>query len=127
MLKLLLDTHAYLWWLRDDRRLGSAAREAIADPASIVYVSAATIWEAAIKVAPGRLDVGSANLVQEVDANRFEHLPVTAKHAWAAAGLSRHHDDPFDRMLVAQAQSAALVLVSRDPRLDPYGLTLLRA
>jgi PIN domain nuclease of toxin-antitoxin system len=126
-LNLLLDTLVYLWWLRDDRSLAVAARETIADPASVVYVSAATIWEAGIKIALGRLDIGKADLVEEVGANQFEHLPITAEHAWIAASLPRHHDDPFDRVLVAQALSESLVLVSRDPKLDPYDVKLLRA
>lgn len=117
----------FLWWLRDDRRLATAGREAIADPASVVYVSAATIWEAGIKMTLGRLDVGRADLVEEIAANDFQHLPISAEHAWTAAALPRHHHDPFDRMLVAQAMSEALVLVSRDPKLDPYDVTVLRA
>lgn len=126
-MKLLLDTHVYLWWLRDDRRLAAAARDSIADADSIVYVSAATIWEAGIKIALGRLDVGRADLVEEIDANQFQHLPITAKHASIASLLPRHHDDPFDRMLVAQARSEGLILVSRDTRLEPYDVALLRA
>lgn len=117
----------FLWWLRDDRRLRAAARDAIADPASGVYVSAATIWEAGIKVTLGRLDVGSADLVEEITANDFRQLPITADHAWTAAALPRHHGYPFDRMLTAQAMSEGLVIVSRDPRLDPYDVTVLRA
>jgi PIN domain nuclease of toxin-antitoxin system len=90
-------------------------------------VSAATIWEAGIKIVLGRLDVGRANLVEEISANEFEHLPITAEHAWMASRLPRHHDDPFDRMLVAQARSEDLVLVSSDLKLEPYDIRLLRA
>ena len=124
---LLLDTHVYLWWLRDDRRLQGAIREAIADPPSRVAVSAATVWEAGIKIALGRLDVGHASLVEEIAANGFEELPMKAVHAWTAASLPQHHNDPFDRMLVAQALTEGLVLVTRDEGLTRYGVPVLSA
>ncbi len=122
-MRLLLDSHAYLWWLADDPRLGGAARRAILQPSAVVYVSAATVWELAIKQALGRLDTGDADLVDEIAANGFVELPVAAAHARAAAALPRHHDDPFDRMLVAQAQLEGLELVTRDPAFAAYGVT----
>jgi PIN domain nuclease of toxin-antitoxin system len=92
-----------------------------------VSISAATIWEAGIKASLGRLDVGSSDLVAEIEANNFRHLPISARHAWLAAALPQHHSDPFDRMLVAQASSERLVLVTRDPLLEPYEVSLLEA
>ena len=124
-MRLLLDTHAYLWWLTDDRRLGKAARAAIGSPASVVHVSAATLWEIGIKVAVGRLRVGRLDVVEAIRENGFEELVVTARHAQSASALPRHHDDPFDRMLVAQAQLEDLKLVTRDEALSAYGVDTL--
>jgi len=125
--KLLLDSHAFLWWLAGDRKLGAAARQAVADPAATVFVSAATIWELSIKAALGRLDLGGADLVEEIAGNAFVELPINARHALAAAYLPRHHGDPFDRMLVAQAQIEGLTVVSRDAALRAYEIQILPA
>jgi len=123
--KLLLDSHAYLWWLADDQRLGARARKAITDPTNAVLVSSAAIWEIAIKAALGRLDLHDADVVAEIAANRFIELPITAAHAAAAAALPRHHDDPFDRMLIAQAQIEHLRCVTRDPAFSAYRVATL--
>lgn len=124
-MKLLLDSHAYLWWLADDPRLPPVARAAIADPANVVLVSAVTLWAIEIKRSLGRLDAGEHDLVAEIEANRFSELGVTARHAEAAARLPRHHDDPFDRMLVAQSRLEGLVCVTRDPAFQAYGVPSL--
>ena len=126
-MRLLLDTHAFLWWLDDDRRLGRAARQAIEGPASLVFVSAATIWEIAIKTALGKLDAGGADLAAEIAANGFLELSITARHAAAAGALPRHHEDPFDRMLIAQAAAEGCTLVTRDGVFESYGVPLLSA
>jgi len=123
--KLLLDAHAYLWWLADDPRLSRAARAAIADPSNLVLVSAATVWELEVKRALGRLDVGGADLTAEIEANGFGELPVRAVHASQAAALPRHHGDPFDRMLVAQSRADSLVCVTVDPAFEEYGTPTL--
>jgi PIN domain nuclease of toxin-antitoxin system len=120
-----LDSHVFLWWLADAPELSGPARTAVADPANLVLVSAATIWEIEIKRSLGRLEVGSADLVAEIDANRFGELPITAKHAAVAAGLPRHHEDPFDRMLLAQSKAEGLVCITRDPAFEPYGVACL--
>lgn len=124
-MNLLLDTHAFLWWLADDPKLGERARQAIADGSALVHVSAATLWEIAIKQALGKLNVESADLAAEIPANGFVELPITGRHALRAGGLPRHHDDPFDRMLVAQALDEGLTLVTRDPALEAYELSTL--
>lgn len=124
-MKLLLDTHAYLWWLADDRKLRTVWREAIAHAQSTVYVSAATVWEIAIKAALGRLDLGGGDAEAEIERNGFLELAITAKHASTAGNLPRHHHDPFDRMLIAQARSSGLTLVSADKRFAGYGVPLL--
>ena len=124
-MRLLLDTHVFLWWLGDDRKLSVAARAAIQDPRSLVHVSAASVWEIAIKVKLGCLVVRGADLAVEIEANGFAELPIQARHAHSAGALPRHHDDPFDRMLIAQAQIEDLVLVTHDRRLRRYGVQLL--
>jgi PIN domain nuclease of toxin-antitoxin system len=121
--RLLLDTHVFLWWRANDRRLTEAARSAVAD-AEIVFVSAATAWEAAIKAALGRLRYPDT-IEAGVEASGFEKLSITLAHAERAARLPRIHSDPFDRMLVAQAQSEALALVTSDRLLRRYGVSLL--
>jgi PIN domain nuclease of toxin-antitoxin system len=123
--KLLLDSHAYLGWLADGPDLSGPARAAIADPSNVVVVSAAAIWEIEIKRALGRLDAGDADLVAEIEANRFVELAVSAEHAAAAARLPAHHADPFDRMLIAQSQVEGLVCVTRDPAFEAYGVPCL--
>ena len=125
-MRLLLDTHALLWWLADDPVLSSQARGAIADRANLVAVSAASAWEISIKRALGKL-VAPDDLETQVEANDFVALPITLAHGLAAGSLPRHHDDPFDRMLVAQAQAEGFAVVTRDTRLARYGIDLLPA
>ena len=122
----LLDAHALVWWLLDDPELSASARSAIADPANDIVVSAATVWELAIKRANGkiRLDV---DLTSEIAAAGFSGLPVTLGDAEVASSLPLHHRDPFDRMLVAQAQRLDAIVVSRDPALAAYGVNALTA
>jgi PIN domain nuclease of toxin-antitoxin system len=124
-MRLLLDTHAFLWWLSDDRKLSTAARDAIREPHAIVHVSAASIWEIATKAKLGRLDVRDSDLVAEIEANGFTELAITARHAQSAGALPRHHDDPFDRMLIAQAQMEDLVVITHDRRFRRYGVQML--
>lgn len=125
-MRLLLDTHVLLWWLADDPSLAREAGDAIADPAAAVFVSAATAWEIAIKQSLGKLDAPN-DLERQVEVNRFEPLSITIGHAYSAGTLPRHHDDPFDRMLVAQALAEGLMIVTRDPRLGTYGVPTLPA
>jgi PIN domain nuclease of toxin-antitoxin system len=123
-MRVLLDTHILLWWLADDERLLAQAAVAIADPDTEVVVSAASAWEISIKQASGRLDAPD-DLLEAVAANHFETLAITVDHAMAAARLPAHHADPFDRMLVAQAQIEGLTLVSVDTRFSDYEVELL--
>jgi PIN domain nuclease of toxin-antitoxin system len=123
--RLLLDSHVFIWWLSDDDRLGPEFRAAIADPDSLVYVSAASIWELEIKAAIGRLTV-TFDLLADVSANGFQSLAITTEHAVIAARLPRHHADPFDRMLIAQSQYEDLVLASDDHTIARYDVALLR-
>jgi PIN domain nuclease of toxin-antitoxin system len=121
---LLLDTHIVLWWLSDDPFLPQAAGEAIASPDREVLVSAATVWEIAIKKAAGRLEAPD-DLLDAMGASDFETLPITAIHAVLAGELPAHHSDPFDRMLIAQARAETLTLVSVDSRFPQYDVQLL--
>lgn len=125
-MRLLLDTHVLLWWLANDPSLVEDAKVAIADPASSVFVSAATAWEIAIKQALGKLEAPS-DLERQIQLNRFEPLSITVAHAYSAGTLPRHHDDPFDRMLVAQALAESLIVVTRDRRLGRYEISTLPA
>ena len=122
-MKLLLDTHVALWWQRDDRRLNRAAREAIAT-ADVVWVSAASGWEASIKAALGRLRLTEPFRVL-VAADDFTELPLTLAHAEELAALPPHHRDPFDRVLVAQARVEGATIVSHDRAFRPYGVPML--
>ena len=121
---LLLDTHVLLWWLTDDPRPTPAMREAVADPATSVAVSAASAWEAAIKAAVGKLRVPDG-LRDELVRHGFDELPVTVEDGLAAGALPRHHSDPFDRMLIAQAARRQFVLVTADRRFSDYGVLTL--
>lgn len=122
-MKILLDTHILLWWLADDQRLPSQAAAAIADLDTEVVVSAASAWEISIKRAVGRLDAPD-ELLDAVAANDFGTLAITAAHAVAAGRLPPHHADPFDRMLIAQAQIEGFTLVSADRRFSDYDVEL---
>jgi len=121
---LLLDTHALLWWVGGEA-LSPEAAAAIGDPENLVCVSAASVWEIGIKQALGKLTV--AGDLDTILAEDFEPVPITFDDARRAAELPSHHRDPFDRMLVAQALARELTLVSRDPRMDPYEVSVLRA
>ena len=120
---LILDTHVFLWWRGNDPLLQKNARSAISD-ADIVFVSAATAWEASIKTALGRLELPET-VEKGVEDSQFEKLPITFSHAETAAALPPHHYDPFDRMLVAQAMAENLTLVTHDRKLEAYGLAIL--
>jgi len=125
--KLLLDTNALLSWLGDEERpLGPIASAAIADPQTIVYVSAVCAWEIAIKTAQGRLRVPD-DLEAQLALVGFVELPVTVADGLVAGALPRHHADPFDRMLVAQAQRRALTIVTRDQSFAHYKVAVLYA
>ena len=126
MKRLLLDTHAFLWWLADDPRLGANARAEIALPANQVFVSAVTGWEIAIKRALGKLEA-PAGLEEAVEQEGFLHLPVSFRHGERAGALPRHHRDPFDRMLIAQCELEGLELVSADLALAKYSASRMPA
>lgn len=121
---LLLDSHALLWWQADDPRLGVGVREAIERPGVPLYFSAASIWELAIKQAKNKLKLPEAMLVVLAEED-FTELPISSAHAVLASALPAHHGDPFDRMLVAQAQSEKLTLVTNDAQIAAYDVPVL--
>ncbi len=117
---VLLDTHLLLWWLANDSSVSVSARRIVSNGSNRVFVSAASAWEIAIKRALGKLRA-PANLEVAVEQSHFETLPITLRHAAAAGSLPAHHGDPFDRMLVAQAQVEGMTLMTHDRRLTQYG------
>jgi PIN domain nuclease of toxin-antitoxin system len=121
-MSLLLDTHVVLWWLSDDPTLDAGLKDRL-DHEPDVYVSAATIWEVAIKQSIGKLQPD--DLPERVRDSGFRHLDITAGHGIAAARLPLLHRDPFDRMLIAQATTERLTLVTRDPQIAKYDLEVL--
>ena len=124
-MRLLLDTNALLWWLADEG-LTVQARDAIADPENLVVVSAVSAWEISVKKALGKL-AAPDDLEHQVQAGGFIPLPITIAHGVAAGQLARHHDDPFDRMLIAQALAEGLTIVTRDKRFGDYNVNLVPA
>ncbi|MFZ0089442.1 MAG: type II toxin-antitoxin system VapC family toxin [Solirubrobacteraceae bacterium] len=123
-MRLLFDTHAALWWLSDDERLGPEAARHLLDERNDVLLSAAVVWEVGIKRSLGTLDA-PPHLAATLLRAGAQALAVTISHADAAAALPWHHRDPFDRMLVAQAQTEGAAIVSRDEKLLPYGVPLV--
>ncbi|UCC52734.1 MAG: type II toxin-antitoxin system VapC family toxin [Anaerolineaceae bacterium] len=124
-MNLLLDTHVFLWAVDDNPHLSPAAREAIVDGNNIVYVSAATAWEISIKRAIGKLRIPESDYLEELRLHRFTPLSITTEHALAVENLPLVHKDPFDRMLIAQAQEEKLTIVTRDSRIKAYDVRVI--
>jgi PIN domain nuclease of toxin-antitoxin system len=127
-MKLLLDAHAFLWFVWDDAQLTNNAKELITNPANQKFVSAAICWERAIKMSIGKLDLGEAYrpfMRREIARNNFDILPMSVDHAAAVSVLPFHHRDPFDRMLIAQAMVEQVPIVSGDTAFDAYPITRL--
>lgn len=128
-MNLLLDTHVLLWLLASSERVSEQVRGVLADPRNAVFVSAASGWEIAVKVALRKLDVppdARSWLPDALAASRLAMLPVSLEHALGVEHLPPHHGDPFDRLLIAQAIAEDMVLVSGDYWFDRYGVRLMR-
>ncbi len=124
-MRLLLDTHAFIWWLAGDPALPASAQAAIIDAGNAVFVSAASTWEIATKHRIGKLPgvaAIAADLDQAIADQGFLGLPISPRHGQAAGSLPGPHRDPFDRMLIAQAMLEDLVLVSNEQAFDAYGV-----
>jgi PIN domain nuclease of toxin-antitoxin system len=127
-MRLLLDTHALLWWLEDHPNLSRTADAAIGDPSNTIHVSAASVWEIAIKHKIGKLAVADRlinNFEAYLEVEGFLGLALSVRHAQVAGALPGPHRDPFDRMLIAQAILENMVLVSNEAPFDAYGVTRL--
>ena len=125
-MRLLLDTHAFLWWMADKARLSDRARVEIGAARAVVFLSAVVCWEIVLKQARGRLDAPSDFAAAARD-NRFTVLPIGLPHVQAVRELPTVHADPFDRLLVAQAVVEGLTLVTRDAEIGGYGIPVLAA
>ncbi len=124
-MRLILDTHVLLWWL-DGQSMSDAVMEAITDPTNEVFVSAATVWEISIKREKGKLRINDG-FMQLLNESAFLMLPITWGRGLNAGSLPLHHRDPFDRILVSQAQVETLTLVTRDETLLKYDIDVLVA
>lgn len=123
-MKLLLDTHAALWWLSDDQRFGAEAERQITDGTNRVLLSAAVVWEVAVKRSLGKLDAPE-DFASTLLGAGVQPLAVSLEHAASVEQLPWHHRDPFDRLLLAQASLEGAAIVSRDQQLRAYGTTLI--
>ena len=123
MKRLLLDTHIFLWWLTEDPALHKHVKQTIIDSGNQVYISAATVWEISVKQTLGKLTLPEdmeRDMEKVVEEERFLKLPISLYHAQIAGGLPMIHKDPFDRMLIAQAQAQRLLLVTDDMQIKKY-------
>ncbi len=118
-MKLLLDTHILLWWLNQDPKLSQIEIDIITDLDNLIFVSAATAWEIAVKKMIGKLE-SPDDLPAALTANNFLELPITIEHSQILYKLPLHHHDPFDRMMISQAISADLTLMTRDKKIALY-------
>lgn len=119
-MRLLLDTHILLWWLMGDRRLPESLAKALASPENDIAVSAATLWEIVIKHSLGRIEVDLDELLSSIGGDGFSELPVQFRHTLKLRSLPRHHDDPFDRILIAQSVADGRRLVTTDQSILSY-------
>ncbi len=123
-MKLLLDTHILLWWLSQNQKLLPTEKEIITDPDNLILISAATAWEIVVKKMIGKLEAPD-DLPAALAANNFLELPITIKHSQKLYQLPLHHQDPFDRIMVAQAMSEDLTFMTRDPKIALYDIKTL--
>ncbi len=127
-MRLLLDTHAFLWFVINDSSLTTAAHALIADPTNEIFVSPASYWEVAIKVSVGKYPLNvpfEQFFTKGIEGNDFSILPVTIRHATVLASLPMHHKDPFNRMIISQALAEQIPVLSADQAFDPHRVTRL--
>ena len=125
-MNLLLDTHVLIWALENNSTLSASARNAIIEGKNLVFISSATVWEMSIKQAQGKLEIPD-NLQEEINLHRFTQLSINFQHAQLAGKLPNIHKDPFDRMLIAQANIEKLTLVTRDKLIAQYDVAIIEA
>ena len=126
-MRLLLDTHTFIWYIRDNSRLPWHIRQMIKDDSNVVYVSVISLWEISIKSRQGKLELHKslADIVRSLRGNGFRLLPVRLNHVYRLDTLALHHKDPFDRMLIAQSLAGGFALVGCDEVFDQYGVRRL--
>lgn len=125
-MKVLLDTHTLIWAIEGDNRLSKKATELIESPQNTPCYSLVSIWEIAIKVQLGKLSISSPideSLVALLESNGFEQIPIRFRHVCHVGNLPLHHRDPFDRLLIAQAETESIPLISKDSTLGQYNIT----
>lgn len=124
-MKLLLDTHALLWWLSDDGRLGQGPRTLIADPGNDILVSVVSLWEIVVKLRVGKLEADIGAIERAIARDGFQRLAITPAHLVVLADLPLHHRDPFDHLLIAQALDEDALFVSEDQNMPLYPVRLM--
>lgn len=126
-MNVLVDTHAVIWFITDSSRLSPVARKIIESPENICFVSIATFWEIGIKSSLGRLELNATleRIFEIIEDSGFQLLPVSVKHVLNNANLEFHHHDPFDRIIISQAQCEQVPLISRDEKFSNYDISLI--
>lgn len=125
-MRLLLDTHAILWWLSDDRHLGSRAREIIEDRANDIAISVVSLWEIVVKVRVGKLQADLSEIIRALEAQTFDFLPIEPRHLQQLTRLPLHHRDPFDHLLIAQSIVENMTFMTEDQHAPLYPARLVR-
>lgn len=125
-MKFLLDTHTLIWWLTNDATLSEKARKVIANPDNLIFVSAASAWEIAIKKQIGKLNAPD-DLEAQIEQKDFQQLPINISHAVYIEKLPLHHNDPFDRIIIAQAICEKMKIITRDEKFDAYQLDVVKS
>ncbi len=125
-MRLLLDTHALLWWLSGDAQLGQRASDLIEDPTHDVLISMVSLWEIQVKVRVGKLAADLQEILQEIKAQSFQLLPINPEHLIRLSTLPAHHKDPFDHLLIAQAIVEELTFVSEDRHTPKYSVQFVK-
>ena len=124
-MKLLLDTHILLWWLGDDKKLSENGRQFIQNPDNDIFVSHVSLWEIQIKTMAGKLNADLETIIQQLPDNNFQQLAIHSNHILTLAKLPSHHQDPFDRMLISQALSEPLHLITHDKNISLYSESII--
>ncbi|MBE9008527.1 type II toxin-antitoxin system VapC family toxin [Fortiea sp. LEGE XX443] len=127
-MRALLDTHTFIWWVIDDNRLSSTARDIIADPGNNLFFSAASVWEIVIKVRLGKLNLPEppeTYIPSRLSINRFESLPIQMNHALQVVHLPALHQDPFDRIIIAQSQVEKMPIITVDNKITQYPVDVI--
>ena len=122
-MKLLLDTHALILWLKNDPNLFQGTKKAIANPDNLVFVSAASAWEIAVKKSLGKLNAPD-DLETQIETHNFQPLPIKITHGIAVGKLPWHHKDPFDRIIIAQAICESMTIITRDKKFNYYNVSV---